>query len=273
MEYVQPLLNTVVEYIPVIAGGLITLIIGWWLVGIFTRLAGNAIGKNIEDETLAGFLKALVGALLKTLLFVVVAGSVGIEVTSFVAILGAAGLAIGLALQGSLANLAGGVIILLLRPFKTGDFISANGFSGTVKEIQIFHTILNTPDKNRVILPNGSLANAAITNFSHEETRRIDLVIGIGYDSDLKKAKELLMEIITEHPNTLDDPEPTVMVLELADSSVNLGARPWTKRPDFWGTKFDLLETIKLRFDEAGIEIPFPQRVVHLQQNSDNGAA
>ncbi|MGF1534715.1 MAG: mechanosensitive ion channel family protein [Bernardetiaceae bacterium] len=251
------------QFFPLALGGLLTLIVGWWVMGLLRRILNRAIAANIKDKTLSHFLQSLAGGLLKVLLFLIVAGSVGIEVTSFVAILGAASLAVGLALQGSLSNFAGGVLILILRPFKVGDFISANGFSGSVREIQIFHTILNTPDNNRIVLPNGPLANAPITNFSHEDTRRVDLEIGIAYDADLKQAKALLLDILTAHPKVLSDPKPSVVVVDLADSSVNLAVRPWVMRPDFWGTKTDLLETIKLRFDEAGIEIPFPQRVIH----------
>ncbi|MEM6298942.1 MAG: mechanosensitive ion channel domain-containing protein [Bacteroidota bacterium] len=265
MDYLKIAEGLIVQYVPPILKGIFTLIIGLWIVGMLTKAISKQIHKNIKDATLARFLSSMVGIALKIMLFLAVASSVGIEVTSFIAILGAAGLAVGLALQGSLSNFAGGVLILILRPFKVGDFISGAGSTGTVKEIQIFHTILNTPDNHRVLVPNGSLANTTITNFSHETTRRIDLVIGIGYDSDLKKAKELLMEIIKAHPNTLDDPEPKVMVLELADSSVNIGARPWVNRPDFFGTMTDLLETIKLRFDEEGIEIPYPHQVVQVQ--------
>ena len=183
---------------------------------------------------------------------------------SFVAIIGAAGLAVGLALQGTLQNFAGGVIILILRPFKVGDYIEGSGHAGTIKEIQIFNTVMLTPDNKKIIIPNGGLSNASITNYSAQPTRRVDMVFGIGYDDDIKKAKELLETIVTGDERVLKDPIHQIAVSELADSSVNFVVRPWVNAADYWDVYFDMHEKIKLEFDKAGISIPFPQRDVHI---------
>jgi small conductance mechanosensitive channel len=191
---------------------------------------------------------------------------VGIATTSFVAILGAAGLAIGLALQGSLANFAGGVLILLFKPFKVGDYIEAQGYSGTVNEIQIFNTILKSLDNKTIIIPNGNLSNDCITNYSTEPLRRVDFVFGIGYEDDIKKAKEVLLTIIKSDSRVLKEPEPFVSIGELGDSSVNFTVRVWCNKEAYWDVYFDMFEKVKLEFDKQGISIPFPQRDVHLYQ-------
>ena len=191
----------------------------------------------------------------------------GIQMTSFIAILGAAGLAVGLALQGSLANFAGGVLILLFKPFKVGDFIDAVGFSGTVKEIQVFSTKMTTPDNKTIIIPNGNLANSSMTNYSTQTQRRVDFVFGIGYNDDIKKAKSVINELIYKDERILKDPEPLVVVSELGDSSVNLTVRVWSKSADYWGIFFDMQESVKLKFDEQGISIPYPQQDVHLYKH------
>jgi small conductance mechanosensitive channel len=188
----------------------------------------------------------------------------GVQMTSFIAILGAAGLAVGLALQGSLANFAGGVLLLLFKPFKVGDFIEAQGFSGSVNAIQVFNTVLKTPDNKTIIIPNGNLSNGAITNFTAEKNRRVDWTFGIGYSDDIKKAKEILVQLIKSDPRILDEPEAMVALSELGDSSVNFVVRAWVKLEDFWGVYFDIQEKVKLTFDEQGISIPFPQRDVHV---------
>jgi small conductance mechanosensitive channel len=193
---------------------------------------------------------------------------VGIETTSFIAILGAAGLAIGLALQGSLSNFASGVLIIMLRPFKSGDYIEAAGKSGSVEKIEIFATELRTPDNKVVIVPNSSIMSGAITNYSREATRRIDLVIGVDYDADLKQAKQVLQSVLEADDRILKDPAYTVAVSELADSSVNFVVRPWVKTPDYWAVYFDLMENIKLALDEANINIPYPQMDVHVQKEA-----
>ena len=193
---------------------------------------------------------------------------IGIETTSFIAVLGAAGLAIGLALQGSLSNFAGGVLVLMFRPYKVGDFIDAQGVMGTVHEIQIFNTILKTPDNKVIIVPNGAISNGIITNFSMEATRRVDFVFGIGYSDDIAKAKATIERLISEDGRALSDPEPQIVVSELADSSVNITTRVWVNASDYWGLFFDLTEKVKLTFDQEGISIPFPQRDVHVIQEN-----
>lgn len=248
---------------PKVIGALIVLIAGWIFIGILSSLFGRMMDKRKVDESLKPFVKSLVSVLLKVLLLITVAGMVGIEMTSFIAIIGAAGLAIGLALQGSLANFAGGVLILLFKPFKVGDFIEAQGMSGKVSEIQIFNTVLKTPDNKTIIMPNGPLASSNLVNFSTEPTRRVDFVFGIGYDSNIDKAKKVLQELIDADTRILDDPASAMMVSELADSSVNITVRVWAKTADYWGVYFDMLENVKKSFDKARINIPYPQMDVH----------
>ncbi|MEE4281082.1 MAG: mechanosensitive ion channel domain-containing protein, partial [Pseudomonadales bacterium] len=203
---------------------------------------------------------------LKALLFVLVVTQLGVKTSSLVAIIGAAGLAIGLALQGSLANFAGGVLILMFRPYKIGDFVDAQGISGTVSAIQIFNTIIKTPDNKVIIVPNGSISNGIITNFSAEETRRVDFVFGIGYNDDIAKTKETLKAIFAADERIFSDPEPFVVLSELADSSVNFTCRVWVNASDYWAVYFDTMEAVKLRFDAENISIPYPQRDVHMHQ-------
>ena len=191
---------------------------------------------------------------------------IGIEMTSFVAILGAAGLAVGLALQGTLQNFAGGVMLLLFKPFKVGDVLSAQGFTGSVKEIQIFNTIMATPDNRIIIIPNGGLANSAMTNFSTMDTRRVDFSFGIGYDDDFEKAKSLIRSLIDADSRILKDPEPFVRVGELADSSVNITTRVWVNAADYWAVHFDLIENVKKTFDKEKVSFPYPQMDVHTNQ-------
>ncbi len=191
----------------------------------------------------------------------------GIETTSFIAVLGAASLAVGFALQGALANFAGGVLILVFRPYEVGDYISAAGESGTVKSIEIFRTILTTGDNKTIIIPNGAISNAAITNYSTQETRRVDAVWGIGYGDDLKKAKSILAELIDADERVLKEPAPSIVVSSLGDSCVNITTKVWVKSADYWGVNYDLLENVKLNFDKHGISIPYPQTDVHLYQN------
>jgi small conductance mechanosensitive channel len=203
---------------------------------------------------------------LMTLVAITAVQELGVASHSFVAVIGAAGLAIGLALQGSLANFAAGVMIIGFRPFKAGDYIEAGGTAGTVQEVQIFSTFLKTPDNKLVIVPNGSITSDTITNYSATGTRRLDLVFGIGYGDDMKKAKQIIEETLGQDERVLEDPKPVIAVAELGDSSVNIVARPWVKTGDYWDLRFHLTETIKRRFDEEGISIPFPQRDVHLFQ-------
>ncbi|MFY0644624.1 MAG: mechanosensitive ion channel [Bacteroidia bacterium] len=247
---------------------ILTLIIGFWLIARITRLVKRTMIKREMDESLIPFLSSLINFSLKALLLISVASMVGIATTSFVAILGAAGLAVGLALQGSLANFAGGVLILIFKPFKVGDLIQTQGELGNVKTITIFNTILTTPKGNTAILPNGVVANDKLVNYSKEPTMRVDLVTGIGYSEDIPKAKEVILEALHANPKVLKDPAPFVGVLELGDNSVNLAVRPTCKSEDYWDVYFDCYEATKVALDKANIEIPFPQRDLHIKSGT-----
>lgn len=240
------------------------LVIGRWVAGVLRRLVEKLMTRASWDETLVSFTGNIVYAALIAFVVLAALGQLGIETTSFIAVLGAAGLAIGLALQGSLSNFAAGFMLILFRPFKVGDFVEAGGTSGIVEEIQLFTTRLRTGDNRTVYVPNGSIVNGTITNYSAKETRRIDLVFGVSYEDDLQKTKALINEILAEDERILTDPEPTVGVLELADSSVNFAVRPWVKSADYWPVYFHLQETMKQRFDAAGLSIPYPQQDLHV---------
>ncbi|MEM6342712.1 MAG: mechanosensitive ion channel domain-containing protein [Bacteroidota bacterium] len=266
MEWLEKLnidFSKVVEWGSAILMAIVALIIGFWLAGKITGLVRKSLAKRDVDVSLQGFLAGLVSILLKAAVFISVASMVGIETTSFVAILGAGGLAVGLALQGSLANFAGGVLILLFKPFKVGDLIDAQGHFGVVKDINVFVTTLESPESKKIIIPNGPLANDSITNLSEIGHLRVDLVAGIGYSEDIKKAKDVIMKVMQDDPKVLKDPAPSVNVLELADSSVNLAIRPYATVADYWDVYFGITEKVKIALDEAGIEIPFPQTVMH----------
>lgn len=248
---------------------LLIYIIGKIVVGILINLFGKVMSRSKYDDMLVDFIKAILRAVL--MLFVIVAAldQLGVDTTSMVAILGAAGLAIGLSLQGSLQNFASGVMLLVFKPFTRGDFIEAGGTAGVVKDIAIFSTVMTTPDNKEIIVPNGAIYGGNITNYSAKETRRVDMVVGIAYDADLKKAKDILNEMVKADERILTDPAPQVAVSELADSSVNFVVRPWVKAADFWGVKFDFTEAVKVRFDKEGIGIPFPQMDVHLHKTDE----
>jgi small conductance mechanosensitive channel len=263
------LIDLIKTYAPPFILALVTLVVGLWLISRVTRVVFKRLSKRDYDPTVLKFIQSLVSVGLKVLLFVSVASMVGISTTSFVAVLGAAGLAVGLALQGSLSNFAGGVLILTFKPYQVGDFIEAQGVSGTVKEIQIFNTILITPQKQRIILPNGAVSNGTITNYSVEGIARADVAVGIGYDDDIEKAKSLVMNILENHPKVLKDPAPSVVLTELADSSLNLAVRPFTLTADKWAVHEEVMIAIKKSFDENGIEIPFPQTDVHYKNDGD----
>ena len=260
-------LPVVLEYSGKLTLALITMLIGWWLIGRLTSSVGRLLNMRQVDRALSSFICSLVGIVLKVLLLVSVASMIGVETTSFIAVIGAAGLAIGLALQGSLANFAGGVLIMLFRPFRAGDWIEAQGVSGSVDSIQIFHTTLKTADNKVVIVPNGSLSNGHITNYSRESTRRVDINLGIDYSSDIKQAREVLLNIAKD-PRVRQDPAPAVFVTGLGDSAINLSLRVWVATADFWPVTFAFTEQAKESLSEAGIGIPFPQRVVHLVQQN-----
>ena len=258
-------LPVALEYSGKLTLALITLAIGWWLIGKLTNSIGRLLEVRKVDRALSSFIGSLVSIILRILLLISVASMIGVETTSFIAMIGAAGLAIGLALQGSLANFDGGVLIMLFRPFRAGDWIEAQGVSGSVDSIQIFHTTLKTADNKVVIVPNGALSNGHITNYSRESTRRAEIVVGIDYSSDIKRAREVLLDIAND-PRVHRDPAPVVFVTGLGDNAVNLSMRVWVNTGDFWPVTFEFIELAKERLTAAGIGIPFPQRVVHLSK-------
>ncbi|MBN1447969.1 MAG: mechanosensitive ion channel [Bacteroidetes bacterium] len=248
---------------------IVILVVGMWVVKGIRSIAGKVFRKRSVDETLARFLANIIYAFLVTVVFIAAIGQLGVDTTSLVAIVGAAGLAIGFALQGSLSNFASGVMIIIFKPFVAGHYVEVAGVAGSVEEVSVFNTILKTPDNKRVILPNSQITGGSITNYSVEETRRIDLVFGIGYGDDIRKAKEVMTRVVTSDERVLKDPAPTIAVLELADSSVNFVVRPWVKTADFWDVYFDITERMKQQFDAEGISIPFPQHDVHLFQKKN----
>lgn len=265
--YTQKAIELLMEYGPRVLLAILTLLIGWQVIGVVSRNINKWFERSSLDVSLRGFLGSLLNWILKMVLIISVASMVGIETTSFVAVLGAASLAIGLALQGALSNFAGGTMILIFKPFKVGDLVEAQGYLGHVEEIQIFITKLVTFDNKTIIVPNGPLSNGSITNYSEKGKIRVDLVVGISYDSDIKKAKEVVETLMKNDPQVLQDPAPAVTVLELADSSVNLAVRPWCDPADYWDVYFNTLENAKLALDENAITIPFPQRDVHLYKH------
>ena len=251
----------ITEYGIKILGAIIIWMIGSWIIKKLLKAAGAVMDKKGFDVSLQKFLLNLVGWALKILLILAILSQLGVETTSFAAVLAAAGLAVGMALQGSLGNFAGGVLIMIFKPIKIGDLVEAQGEIGVVKEIEIFTTKLVGLSNREIIIPNGTLSNGNIINYSTEGTRRVDLTFGVGYDSDIKKTKEVLMSVLTSHPKVLQNPAPTVNVSELADSSVNFATRPWCKTEDYWDVYFDVTENVKEALDAAGIEIPYPHAV------------
>mgnify|MGYP006192408541 FL=1 len=261
-DYLNLILNLIIEYSPKLIIAILLLLIGLWLISITTKAFKRVMIKRNVEITLANFLGNLVFWALRILLLITVIAKLGIETSSFVAILGAAGLAIGLALQGSLSNFAGGILIILFKPFKIEDVIEVQGEIGTVKEIKIFNTKLFTPNNQVVYIPNGILSNGVIKNYTQEGIRRTDLTIGISYNSDIKTAKNTLLEVAKSHKNVLKNPEPVVVVTALADSSINLAVRVWAENEHFFTVCSDMLENGKTALEEKGITIPFPQREV-----------
>lgn len=262
-RYTDTAVELTMSYGPKLLLALFTLIIGLWLI----RMLDKALSRGMEgasiEPTLQRFLLSLANVLLKGVLIVSVITMVGVETTSIIAMLGAAGLAVGLALQGSLANFAGGVLILFFKPYKLGDVIDAQGFVGVVKEIQIFNTILLTLDNQRVVIPNGLLSNGCIKNVFAEETRRVDLTFGVSYGDDIPTVRSVIESVISGDPRVLKDPNHEVYVSEHADSSVNFLVRVWVNSDDYWPVYFRMIEEVKIAFDREGITIPFPQRDVH----------
>jgi small conductance mechanosensitive channel len=239
------------------------------VISLIVRGLHKVMQRQEVDKTLETFVCNLVRMVLLVIVVIAAIGQVGIETTSFIAIFGAAGLAVGLALQGSLSNFAAGVLIVLFRPYRVGDFIEAAGISGSVEQVQILTTILKTGDNKQVIVPNGQIMDSIITNYSANDTRRVDMVVGVSYDDDLDKVRDTIKELIAAEDRILDEPACTIAVSALADSSVNFVVRPWVKTPDYWGVMFDLTEAIKKRFDKDGITFPFPQQDVHVHTVKD----
>ncbi len=266
INYVQDFNVLLVNYGPKLIGAILILVFGLWIVSAITRWISKLMKKRELDASLQPFLRSLISIVLKILVLISALGVAGVEMASFIAILAAVSFAIGMALMGTLQNFAGGVMILIFKPFRVGDWIEAQGFAGTVHEIQIFNTILKSPDNRIIIIPNGALSNNSMVNFSKEENRRVDWTFGIGYGDDADKAREVLGSLIKEDPRILADPEPFVAISALADISVNFVVRVWVKAPDYWGVFFDMNENVYKRFDKEGLNIPFPQMDVHLHQ-------
>ena len=268
-EYVAQAMNVAVNYAPQLALPIVTLIVGLWLIKVVCAALKKAFARSHMEATLQNSIETLMSIGLKALLFISVASMVGVETTSFIAILCAAGLAVGLALQGSLGNFAGGVLILLFRPYKVGDFVEACGQAGVVREITIFNTVMTTGDNKTIILPNGAVSNGAIANYSTQKTRRVDIVFGVELyipKDDLRKAKDILNGLIAADDRILKDPAPMVVVSALGDSAVDITTRSWVATGDYWGVYFDLMENAKLGLDEAGISVPYPQAEVQMHK-------
>lgn len=256
--------NFLALYVPKVAGALITLVIGLWIIKKITNFIAARMKKSKVDETLIPFFRNMINLSLKVILVISVAGILGIQTTSFIAVLGAAGLAIGMALQGSLSNFAGGVLILIFRPFKVGDYVKAQGHEGNVKEILLFVTKFVSLDNKVIYIPNGPLANGPIENLSEEPTRRVDMTFGISYSDDIDMARKVIEETLNAIPEILKSPKADIILTELADSSVNFSVRPWCKSEDYWTVYGEVHELIKKAFDDKKVTIPFPQREVHL---------
>ena len=258
--------DMILAYLPKLALAIITLLIGLWLIKYLVRFINRIMAAKDVDESLRPFFKTLVTVLLRVMLFISVMGMIGIEMTSFIALLGAAGIAIGMALSGSLQHFAGGVLLLIYKPFKKGDLIEAQDHKGIVKELRIFNTVLNTVDNKVVFIPNGPLSTGTIVNYSTEDTRRIDLVFGISYSDDIDKAKEIIQSVVLKQEKLLQQPEIFLGVKELGDSSVNIELKVWTSTDDIIDMEYYLNESVKKEFDKGGITIPFPQMDVHMRK-------
>lgn len=267
---VQSIITQVTEFITnytwSIIGSILIFVIGKWLARKVATLFSKLLSKQQVDETLVRFLDNITYYALMVVVIMAAADALGVDTTSFLAIFGAAGLAVGLALKDSLGNFASGVMLVFFRPFKIGDFVTAGGVTGKVESISIFNTIFLTPDNQRMIVPNGQITASVITNINANPTRRLDLVFGIGYEDNILTAKAIFKNILEADSRILEDPAPQIVVSELADSSVNFYVRPWVKTEDYWDVKFELTEKMKLALDEAGISIPYPQTDVHLHQ-------
>ena len=263
-DFIAKALNSSIELGGRILAALIIFIIGKFLINWANKLFATTLQKRNVDASIQSFLKSIVNITLLVMLFLAVIGKLGIELTSFAALLASVGVAVGMALSGNLSNFAGGVIILVFRPYKVGDYIEAStGASGTVTDIQIFHTVLTTPDNKIIFAPNGAMSSAVVTNYSRKETRRLDFTFGVEYGTDFQQARTILMEIINEDTRILKDPAPFVEVGALADSSVNITVRVWVNASDYWAVNFDMKKNVYATFNEKGISFPFPQLTVH----------
>jgi len=256
-----------------IVAAILIYVIGRWVAKLVVKSVVKLMEKSKVDESLRKFVGNIIGAVLTVFILIAAIEQLGVDTTSIMAIFAAAGLAVGLALKDSLSNFSAGVMLILFKPFKLGDLITAGGSTGVVEEIQIFNTIMRTGDNQEIIIPNGHIYGGSIINISARDTRRIDLVIGIGYDDNIGQAKQLIEDIISKNDLILSDPAPTIMVLELADSSINIAVRPWVKTADYWVVRADMLQTIKETFDEQGISIPYPQSDVHMFSSTSDQAA
>ncbi len=245
---------------------IVVFVVGRWLVGRVTRLLEAGMKRANTDPTLIGFFRNIIYFGLLTMVVIAAVGQLGVQTTSFIAVLGAAGLAIGLALQGSLANFAAGVLMIIFRHFKAGDYVEVAGVAGSVVDLHLFTTTLRTPDNKIIVIPNAQVTGGTITNYSALDTRRLDLEFGVSYSDDLDHVKRVIKEVLDAEERLLEDPAPTIGLLTLGDSSVNFAVRPWVRSSDYWGVYFDLQEAMKKRFDKEGISIPFPQRDMHVYQ-------
>ncbi len=259
------LITDFIKYLPKLVLGLVVVVVGFWVARRVARLLGRTLARRGVDATVIPFLTSLISVVLKALILLSAASMFGVEVTSFIAIFSALTLAVGLALQGNLSHFASGLLLLTIRPYKVGDVVTIGGVTGKVEAIQIFHTILATPDNQRHVVPNGKVTGDVITNLSGQGTRGIDLNFGIAYGDDIQKARDIIMGIVMAHPNLLSEPAPTVVVTALGDSAVNLLVRPFVLSQNFWATKVELTENIKTALDAGGITIPFPQRDVWMR--------
>jgi small conductance mechanosensitive channel len=266
-EIINELQGVVAAYGLQVIGALVTLIVGIWIAKLLARITGKVLKKREIDETLSKFLVSLVRIALITFVIISAIAQVGVQTTSFIAVIGAAGLAIGFALQGSLSNFASGIMLIIFKPIKVADYIEGGGSAGSVEAIGIFVTTLVTPDNKVVYVPNSTMTGGNITNYSAKDIRRVDMVFGIGYSDDIDKAKKAIDDVLNSDTRILKNPAPQVVVSELGDSSVNFNVRPWVNTSDYWDIYFGVTEQIKKKFDEQNISIPFPQRDVHMYQN------
>ncbi len=270
--YLDPevLLPLLLPWTMKVLGAIAIFLIGKWVARAMSRALGKVMGRAGVDQALAGFLGNIAYAAMLALVIIAALDTLGVETTSVIAIFGAAGLAVGLALQGSLSNFAAGVMLMIFRPFKAGDFVEAAGVSGVVEQVRVFNTIVRTPDNREITVPNKHILDDNIINYSARDQRRIDLVMGIGYDDDIREAKQIIERVLKSESRLLDEPTPVIMVLELADSSVNIAVRPWVNTSDYWAVRGDLLENLKRELEGAGLSIPYPQRDVHLYREAAN---